>query len=64
MFYEFTDNASDHISTFQKQLTHAIQYIQKNSEYYKSHLDELKIFADKNYNLNDCLKKWERVLSN
>ena len=62
--YEFTHNASDHILTFQKQLTHAIQYVQKQSEDYKSHLDELKIFADKNYNLNDYLKKWERVLSN
>ena len=62
--YEFTDNASDHINTFQKQLTHAIQYVQKQSEDYKSHLDELKIYADKNYNSNDYLKKWELVLSN
>ena len=62
--YEFTDNASDHINTFQKQLTHAIQYVQKQSEDYKSHLSELKIYADKNYNLNDYLKKWEQVLSN
>ena len=62
--YEFTDNASDHINTFQKQLTHAIQYVQKQSEDYKSHLDELKIYADKNYNLNDYLKKWEQILSN
>ena len=62
--YEFTDNPSDHINTFQKQLTHAIEYVQKQSEDYKSHLDELKIYADKNYNLNDFLKKWEQVLSN
>jgi len=62
--YEFTDKASDHINTFQKQLTHAIQYVQKQSEDYKSHLDELKIYADKNYNLNDYLKKWEQILSN
>ena len=62
--YEFTDNASDHINTFQKQLTHAIQYVQKQSEDYKLHLDELKIYSDKNYNLSDYLKKWERVLSN
>ena len=62
--YEFTDNPSDHINTFQKQLTHAIQYVQKQSEEYKSHLDELKIYADKNYNLNDYLKKWEQILSN
>jgi len=62
--YEFTDNASDHINTFQKHLTHAIQYVQKQSEDYKLHLDELKIYADKNYNLNDYLKKWEQVLSN
>ena len=62
--YEFTDNPSDHINTFQKQLTHAIQYVQKQSEDYKSHLDELKIYADKNYNLNNYLKRWERVLSN
>ena len=62
--YEFTDNHSDHINTFQKQLTHAIQYVQKQSDDYKSHLDELKIYADKNYNLNDFLKKWEQVLSN
>ena len=62
--YEFTDNASDHINTFQKQLTHAIQYVQKQSENYKSHLDELKIYADNNHNLNEYLKKWERVLSN
>ena len=62
--YEFTDNASDHINTFQKQLTLAIQYVQKQSEDYKSHLDELKIFADKNYNLDDYLEKWQQVLSN
>tara|TARA_B100001564_G_scaffold205308_1_gene172753 strand:- start:511 stop:1467 length:957 start_codon:yes stop_codon:yes gene_type:complete len=62
--YEFTDNVSDHINTFQKQLTLAIQYVQKQSEDYKSHLDELKFFADKNYNLNDYLEKWQQVLSN
>ena len=62
--YEFIDNVSDHINTFQKQLTSAIQFVQKQSEDYKSHLDELKIYADKNYNLNDYLKKWERILSN
>ena len=27
-------------------------------------IKELKIYADKNYNLNDYLKKWEQVLSN
>ena len=62
--YEFKDNPSDHINTFQKQLTHAIQYVQKQSEDYKLHLNELKIYADKNYNLNDYLKKWEQILSN
>ena len=62
--YEFTDNHSDHINTFQKQLTHAIQYVQKQSEDYRLHLEELKNYSDKNYNLNDYLKKWERVLSN
>ena len=61
--YEFTDNPSDHINTFQKQLTLAIQFVQKQSEDYKSHLDELKIYADNNHNLNEYLKKWERVLS-
>tara|TARA_B100001057_G_scaffold50359_1_gene44859 strand:+ start:100 stop:1056 length:957 start_codon:yes stop_codon:yes gene_type:complete len=62
--YEFTDNASDHINTFQKQLTLAIQYVQKQSGDYKSHLDELKLYADKNHNLDEYLKKWEQVLSN
>ena len=62
--YKFTDNSSNHINTFQKELTRAIQYVQKQSEDYKSHLDELKIYADKNYNLNEDLKKWEQVLSN
>ena len=62
--YEFTDNVSDHINTFQKQLTLAIQYVQKQSGDYKSHLDELKLYADKNHNLDEYLKKWEQVLSN
>tara|TARA_Y100000816_G_scaffold136090_1_gene96277 strand:- start:212 stop:1171 length:960 start_codon:yes stop_codon:yes gene_type:complete len=62
--YNFTNNTSEHLNTFQKQLNLAIQFVQKQSEDYKSHLDELKIYADNNHNLNEYLKKWERVLSN
>ncbi len=62
--YNFTDNVLNHINIFQKQLINAIQYVQKQSEDYKTHLDELKIYADKNHNLNEYLKKWEQVLSN
>ena len=62
--YDFTNNASEHINTFQKQLTLAIQFVQKQSGDYKSHLDELKIYADNNHNLNEYLKKWEQVISN
>ena len=62
--YNFTDNVLNHINIFQKQLINAIQYVQKQSEDYKTHLDELKIYADNNHNLNEYLKKWEQVLSN
>ena len=61
--YNFTNNASEHVNLFKKQLTLAIQFVQKQSEDYKSHLEELKIYADSNHNLNEYLKKWERVLS-
>ena len=61
--YEFTDNASDHINTFQKQLTLAIQYVKKQSEDYKSHLNELKTYADNNHNLKQYLNKWDQILS-
>ena len=62
--YNFTNNPLEHIKTFHKQLTLAIQYVQKQSDDYKSHINELKIYADKNYNQNEFLKKWEDVLSN
>lgn len=62
--YNFTNNISEHIKIFHEQLSLAIQYVQKQSENYKSHLDELKIYSDKNHNLNEFLKKWEQVLSN
>lgn len=61
--YKFSDNVSDHINTFQKQLALAIQFVQKQSEDYNSHLNELKNYADMNHNLNEYLKKWEQVLS-
>ena len=51
------------IKIFEKQLTLAIQFVQNQSGDYKSHLDELKIYADNKHNLNEYLKKWERVLS-
>ncbi len=60
--YDFTDNVTEHINTFQKQLNLAIEYVQKQSEDYKSHLSELKEYADKNHNLDEYLKKWEQVL--
>lgn len=62
--YDFTDNVSDHIKTFHKQLNLAIQYVQKQSDDYFLHLNELKDYSDKNHNLKDYLKKWEQVLSN
>ena len=62
--YNFTHNISEHINTFQKQLSLAIQYVQKQSDDYTSHINELKIYADKNHNLKEYLKKWEKVLSN
>ena len=61
--YNFTNDASEHVKIFQKQLSLAIQFVQKQSGDYKSHLDELKIYADNKHNLNEYLKKWERVLS-
>ena len=62
--YNFTNNATEHIKTFHEQLSLAIQYVQKQSNDYDTHLDELKIYADKNHNLNEFLKKWKDVLSN
>ena len=62
--YDFTNNASEHIKIFHEQLSLAIQYVQKQSEDYKSHLNDLKMYADKNHNLNEYLRKWQQILSN
>ena len=62
--YDFTNNASEHIKIFHEQLSLAIQYVQKQSEDYKSHLNDLKMYADKNHNLNEYLRKWQHILSN
>ncbi len=61
--YNFKNNIKDHIETFYKQLTLAIQFVEKQSDDYYSHLNELKIYADKYHNLKDFLQKWEKVLS-
>ena len=57
--YDFTKDMKEHVETFYKHLMLAINYVEKQSVDYFSHLDKLKLYADKNHNLDDYLKKWE-----